>query len=114
MLFPVVFSKNWEFRTASQTATCDDRLPCINLRLPPYTIITHSIKRRQLIEPICAILSCQLYMTKRLHDESSLPSRHHKFRYKNLASSAVTRMQQTILNYVVVDGLQYLSKNFRL
>ncbi|GFT17090.1 uncharacterized protein TNCV_4738221 [Trichonephila clavipes] len=47
--------KNWEFRTLCQLATCDDRRPCIGLGLSPYTNITHSVKRRQSIEPVCAI-----------------------------------------------------------
>ncbi|GFY23301.1 hypothetical protein TNCV_3939971 [Trichonephila clavipes] len=44
--------KNQEFQTICQLATWDDRRPSIDLGLPPYTIITHSIKRRQSIEPI--------------------------------------------------------------
>ncbi|GFS68033.1 hypothetical protein TNCV_1362571 [Trichonephila clavipes] len=47
----------WEFRTTCQLATCDDRRPCIGLRLSPYIIITHSVKRRQSVEPVCAIVS---------------------------------------------------------
>ncbi|GFT82110.1 hypothetical protein TNCV_3910371 [Trichonephila clavipes] len=33
-----------------QLATCDDRRPCIGLGLLPYTIITHSAKRRLSVE----------------------------------------------------------------
>ncbi|GFV47269.1 hypothetical protein TNCV_4829251 [Trichonephila clavipes] len=40
-----------------QLPTCDGHRPCIGLGLPPYTIITHSVKRRQSVEPVCAILS---------------------------------------------------------
>ncbi|GFV31278.1 uncharacterized protein TNCV_1640301 [Trichonephila clavipes] len=47
--------KNWEFWTKCQLATCDDHRPCIDLGLPPYTIINHSVKRRQSVKPICAI-----------------------------------------------------------
>ncbi|GFV07183.1 hypothetical protein TNCV_3602011 [Trichonephila clavipes] len=46
--------KNWKFQTICQMAVCDDHRPCKRLGLPPYTIITHSVKRRQLIEPVCA------------------------------------------------------------
>ncbi|GFX77992.1 hypothetical protein TNCV_971471 [Trichonephila clavipes] len=49
--------KNWEFRMICQLATCDDCLPCLGLGLPPYTIITHSVKRRQSVEPVCVIVS---------------------------------------------------------
>ncbi|GFX21189.1 hypothetical protein TNCV_4367681 [Trichonephila clavipes] len=42
VLFPVVFFEK-EFWTICQPATCDDRRPCLGL--PPYTIITHSVKR---------------------------------------------------------------------
>ncbi|GFW38109.1 hypothetical protein TNCV_835481 [Trichonephila clavipes] len=52
--------KNWEFWSICQLATCDDRHPGIGLGLLPYTtytIITHSLKRRQSVEPVCAIVS---------------------------------------------------------
>ncbi|GFV41438.1 hypothetical protein TNCV_5048431 [Trichonephila clavipes] len=55
--FPLYSPKNWEYWTICQLVTCDDRHPCIDLSLPPYTIITHSVKRRQLVEPVCAIVS---------------------------------------------------------
>ncbi|GFV78563.1 hypothetical protein TNCV_1888691 [Trichonephila clavipes] len=42
--------KNWEFRTICQLATCDDRRPRTGLDLPPYTVITHSVKRWQSVE----------------------------------------------------------------
>ncbi|GFW22510.1 hypothetical protein TNCV_2170441 [Trichonephila clavipes] len=35
-------------------ATCDDHRPCKGLS--PYTLITHSMKRRQSVEPVCAIV----------------------------------------------------------
>ncbi|GFV35421.1 hypothetical protein TNCV_3204531 [Trichonephila clavipes] len=35
---------NWEFWTICQLATCDDRHPRASLGLPPYTIITHSVR----------------------------------------------------------------------
>ncbi|GFW62579.1 hypothetical protein TNCV_85801 [Trichonephila clavipes] len=47
--------KNWEFRTTCQLATCDDHRPCLDLGLPPYIIISHSVKRRQSVEPVCAV-----------------------------------------------------------
>ncbi|GFV05218.1 uncharacterized protein TNCV_224311 [Trichonephila clavipes] len=33
-----------------------DRRPCVDLGLPPYTLITHSVKRWQLVEPDCTIV----------------------------------------------------------
>ncbi|GFV32487.1 hypothetical protein TNCV_1677731 [Trichonephila clavipes] len=51
--FPIVF---WEFQSICQLATCDRR-PHIGLGLPPHTIIAHSVKRRQSVEPVCAIAS---------------------------------------------------------
>ncbi|GFT77103.1 hypothetical protein TNCV_1099751 [Trichonephila clavipes] len=47
--------KNWEFRSICQLATCDDRPPCIGHGLPSHTIIPHSVKRRQSIEPVMHI-----------------------------------------------------------
>ncbi|GFT77143.1 hypothetical protein TNCV_1984351 [Trichonephila clavipes] len=41
-----------------QLATCDDRSPCMGPGLPPYTIITPSIKRCHVIEPVRAIVIC--------------------------------------------------------
>ncbi|GFW73168.1 hypothetical protein TNCV_483941 [Trichonephila clavipes] len=38
-----------------QLATCDDRRPRTSLGLPPYTLITHSVKKRQPVKPVCAI-----------------------------------------------------------
>ncbi|GFV78278.1 hypothetical protein TNCV_94381 [Trichonephila clavipes] len=40
-----------------QLATCDDRRPRTSLGLTPYTIITHSIKRRQSVELWFRVLS---------------------------------------------------------
>ncbi|GFW13645.1 hypothetical protein TNCV_1211111 [Trichonephila clavipes] len=54
LLYP---PKNWEMRTICQLATWDDHRPCISLGLPPCTIITHSVKRWRLVEPVCAIVS---------------------------------------------------------
>ncbi|GFS68036.1 hypothetical protein TNCV_1362591 [Trichonephila clavipes] len=50
-------SKNCELQTTCQLATCDDRHPCIGLRLSPYAIITHSFKRWQSVQPVSAIVS---------------------------------------------------------
>ncbi|GFX95498.1 hypothetical protein TNCV_4825131 [Trichonephila clavipes] len=36
---------------------CDDCRPCLGLGLPPHNIITYSVKRRQLAEPVCVIVS---------------------------------------------------------
>ncbi|GFV31268.1 hypothetical protein TNCV_1640201 [Trichonephila clavipes] len=36
--------KNWTFQTLCQLATCDDCRPCFSLGLPPYAIITPSVK----------------------------------------------------------------------
>ncbi|GFV85423.1 hypothetical protein TNCV_3772471 [Trichonephila clavipes] len=44
--------KSWEFRTMGQLTTSDDRRPCIDQGLSPYTIIIHSVKRRQSIQPV--------------------------------------------------------------
>ncbi|GFX21545.1 hypothetical protein TNCV_1399591 [Trichonephila clavipes] len=41
---------NQEFWTICQLATCDDRRPRTGLGLPPYVLITHSVKRRQSVE----------------------------------------------------------------
>ncbi|GFW80833.1 hypothetical protein TNCV_3779131 [Trichonephila clavipes] len=38
-----------------QLATPDDRRPCTGLGLPPYTIITHSVKKRRSVESVCVI-----------------------------------------------------------
>ncbi|GFV45491.1 hypothetical protein TNCV_5124371 [Trichonephila clavipes] len=57
--FRLYYPKNWNFRTIYQQATCDDRLPCISLCLPPCTVMTHSVKRRQSAELVCAIVSVQ-------------------------------------------------------
>ncbi|GFY26405.1 hypothetical protein TNCV_26021 [Trichonephila clavipes] len=43
--------------TIGQLATCDDHRPCIGLGLPPYTLITRSVKRQQSIELVCVIVS---------------------------------------------------------
>ncbi|GFW50663.1 hypothetical protein TNCV_2889651 [Trichonephila clavipes] len=40
-----------------QLATCDDLSPRTGLCLPPYTIIIHVGKRRQTVEPVCAIVN---------------------------------------------------------
>ncbi|GFW59759.1 hypothetical protein TNCV_4718511 [Trichonephila clavipes] len=56
MLLLAAFSENREFRTICQLATCDDCRPCIGLDLLPYAIITHSVKWRQSVEPVCAII----------------------------------------------------------
>ncbi|GFU64880.1 putative DD41D transposase [Trichonephila clavipes] len=49
--FQLYSPKNKEFRTICQLATCDDRRPshvalAMSLELSPYTIITHSLERR--------------------------------------------------------------------
>ncbi|GFT79239.1 hypothetical protein TNCV_2766641 [Trichonephila clavipes] len=54
--FRLYSPKNWEFRTICQLSTRDDRHPCTVLGLPPYTIITYSVKKWQLVEPVCAIV----------------------------------------------------------
>ncbi|GFW16422.1 uncharacterized protein LOC108093566 [Trichonephila clavipes] len=51
--------KNWEFRTISQLATFDEHCPSKDLGLPPYTIITLSIKRRKSVKPVCAIVQSE-------------------------------------------------------
>ncbi|GFW87920.1 hypothetical protein TNCV_1360231 [Trichonephila clavipes] len=51
------YTKNWRFQTICQLATCEDRGPCIGGGLPPCTTITHTVKRRQFIEPVCVIVS---------------------------------------------------------
>ncbi|GFX46899.1 hypothetical protein TNCV_4040442 [Trichonephila clavipes] len=43
--FRLYSPKNWEFRTRCQLDTCDDRRSCTGVGLPPYTIITPSVKR---------------------------------------------------------------------
>ncbi|GFV35135.1 hypothetical protein TNCV_292501 [Trichonephila clavipes] len=47
--------KNWGFWTICQLATCDGRGSCIGLALPPYTIITPSVKRQYSVDPVCGI-----------------------------------------------------------
>ncbi|GFV79226.1 hypothetical protein TNCV_70941 [Trichonephila clavipes] len=47
--------KKWEIRKICQLATCEDRRLCISQRLSPYTIITPSVIRSQLVEPVYAI-----------------------------------------------------------
>ncbi|GFV40428.1 hypothetical protein TNCV_2535961 [Trichonephila clavipes] len=53
--FRLHYPKNWEFRTICQLATCGDHRPRTGLGLPPYTIITHSVIRRQSVEPATLI-----------------------------------------------------------
>ncbi|GFU65638.1 hypothetical protein TNCV_635611 [Trichonephila clavipes] len=48
--------KNLEFWTICQLAAFEDRRPSTGLGLPPYTIITHSVKRQQSVEPVCTIM----------------------------------------------------------
>ncbi|GFT19871.1 hypothetical protein TNCV_4993091 [Trichonephila clavipes] len=36
--------KNWKVPTICEQATCDDSGPSIGLGLPPYNIITHTVK----------------------------------------------------------------------
>ncbi|GFX36648.1 hypothetical protein TNCV_580271 [Trichonephila clavipes] len=56
MLFPVVFSKKLEISDNMLTSyACDNLHPLTGLDLPPYTIITHSVKRRQSVRPVSAI-----------------------------------------------------------
>ncbi|GFX21140.1 hypothetical protein TNCV_4367191 [Trichonephila clavipes] len=55
--FRLYSPKNWEFRTICQLVTCENLPPCIGQDLPPYTLITHLVKRRQLVEPVCAIVN---------------------------------------------------------
>ncbi|GFW72998.1 hypothetical protein TNCV_831192 [Trichonephila clavipes] len=50
----VFFEKLEEFRIICLQATCDGHRLRIGFSLPPYTIITHSVKRRQSVEPVCA------------------------------------------------------------
>ncbi|GFV22082.1 hypothetical protein TNCV_4527671 [Trichonephila clavipes] len=44
--------KNWEFQTMFRLSKCYDRRPRTGLGLPPYIIITHSVKRRQSVKLI--------------------------------------------------------------
>ncbi|GFX46900.1 hypothetical protein TNCV_4040441 [Trichonephila clavipes] len=55
--FRLYSPKNWEFRTRCQLDTCDDRRSCTGVGLPPYTIITPSVKRLQSVEPVYTIIS---------------------------------------------------------
>ncbi|GFX20668.1 hypothetical protein TNCV_4270001 [Trichonephila clavipes] len=43
--FRLYSPNNLEFWTICQLTTCDDRRPCLGLGLPPYIIITHSVKK---------------------------------------------------------------------
>ncbi|GFV40430.1 hypothetical protein TNCV_2535981 [Trichonephila clavipes] len=52
--------KKWEFWTKCQQPTCDDRRPCADLCLPPYTIITqrwHSVEPLNIIESLAPLSS---------------------------------------------------------
>ncbi|GFX16187.1 hypothetical protein TNCV_4704411 [Trichonephila clavipes] len=64
-----------EFRRIGQLATCDDRRSC-RLGLPPYSIITHSVKRWPSVELVCAIVTPQ--GLKKSQDVPVRDSRSHK------------------------------------
>ncbi|GFW37715.1 DUF4817 domain-containing protein [Trichonephila clavipes] len=49
--------KNWEFRMICRLARCEDRRPCVAIGLSLCNIITHSVKRQQLVGSVSAILS---------------------------------------------------------
>ncbi|GFV92895.1 hypothetical protein TNCV_1692881 [Trichonephila clavipes] len=49
--------KNWEFQMICHLATRDDRRHCVVLGLPPYTIITHLVERRQSVKLVCVIVN---------------------------------------------------------
>ncbi|GFV77939.1 hypothetical protein TNCV_931 [Trichonephila clavipes] len=50
-----ILYKTGNFRRHINWLHCDDHRTCTGLGLPPYTIITHVIKRQQSVELVCAI-----------------------------------------------------------
>ncbi|GFW78454.1 hypothetical protein TNCV_1380001 [Trichonephila clavipes] len=56
-----ILQKNTEFRMY-QLARWDGHRPCTGLRLPPFTFITHSVKRQQSVKPVCAIEQQQILL----------------------------------------------------